>query len=297
MGTWLALAIAAQFLAAVTVLIDKHIVTRPAPIGKPIVYAFYVSLLSGFVVLIAPFGFVSWVSAWVMALAFLNAAVFVAAIYFLYVSLQHARASDAAPVVGAVSAISTVILAGIWIQDDFALSHLPALALLVAGTAVISHFHFTHHALRAALFSGFFFGAAAFTAKLVFLEVPFIDGFFWTRSMNVVIALGFLAIPALRAAILHGGRASSRGTQGLVIGNKVIGGIGGVLTAIAISLGSVSIVNALGGLQFVFLFLLAVLFARHMPLTRAKKTGSHGGWHTAIGVTLISLGLATLFLG
>lgn len=297
MGTWVLLAVFAQFLTAVTVLIDKHIVTRPAPIGKPIVYAFYVSLLSGFVIFIAPFGYVSMVPLKILALSLLNAGAFVCAIYFLYSALRHARASDAAPVIGAVSAIATVVLAGIWIADDFALTHLPAIALLVAGTAVISHFHFTHHALRSTLLAGFFFGAAAFTAKLVFLEVSFIDGFFWTRSMNVVIALGFFAVPALRAAILHGGRSASGGTKSLLIGNKIIGGIAGVLTALAISLGSVSIVNALGGLQFVFLFVLAILFAKHMPLFGDKKLGSHGGWHTATGVTLISLGLATLFLG
>ncbi len=297
MGSWIALAAVAQFLTAVTVLVDKHIVTRPTSMGKPIVYTFYVSLLSGFVIVIAPFGYVGMVPANVLALSLLNAAAFVCAIYFLYAALRHARASDAAPVIGAVSAISTVVLAGIWIADDFALTHLPALGLLVAGTAVISHFHFTHHALRATLLSGFFFGAAAFTAKLVFLEVSFIDGFFWTRSMNVVIALAFLAVPAVRAAILHGGRSASGGTKSLVLGNKIIGGVAGVLTAFAISLGSVSIVNALGGLQFVFLFVLALLFAKHVPLFGGRESGAHGGWHTAAGIVLISLGLATLFLG
>lgn len=287
----------AQFLTAVTVLIDKHIVTRPAPIGKPIVYTFYVSMLSGFVIFIAPFGYVGMVPANVLALALLNATAFVCAIYFLYSALRYARAADAAPVVGAVSAIATVLFAGIWIDNDFSLTHLPAILLLVAGTAVLSRFHFSHHALRSSLLAGFFFGIAAFTAKLVFLEVSFIDGFFWTRSMNVVIALGLLAVPSIRALILHGGRSASHGTQSLVLGNKIIGGVAGVLTALAISLGSVSIVNALGGLQFVFLFVLALLLARHMPHIGDKKSGSHGGWHSAVGVTLISLGLATLFLG
>ncbi len=271
MGTWVLLAVCAQFLTAVTVLIDKHIVTRPAPIGKPIVYAFYVSLLSGFVIFIAPFGYVGMVPAKVLALSLVNAGAFVAAIFFLYSALRYARASDAAPVVGAISAISTVVFAGIWISDDFALTHLPALGLLVAGTAIISHFHFSHHALRSTLLAGFFFGAAAFTAKLVFLEVAFIDGFFWTRAMNVVIALGFLAIPTIRTAILHGGRSASHGTQSLVLGNKIIGGVAGVMTALAISLGSVSIVNALGGLQFVFLFVLALLFAKRIPLFGDSK--------------------------
>jgi drug/metabolite transporter (DMT)-like permease len=109
-------------------------------------------------------------------------------------------------------------------------------------------------------------------------------------------ALSLLTAPGFRRAIFHGGRHSSRGAKGLVLGNKVLGGVAAALTAYAVSLGSVSVVNALAGLQFVFLFIFAVLFARHMPLFGESKTGSHGGWHTATGVTLIVAGLALLWV-
>lgn len=292
---YLALAIAAQFLYAVSVLIDRHIVLKATHIGRPIVYTFYVSLLSGFVVVFIPF--VSIPSVHALVLSLVNAAAFVAAIFCLYSALIHGRASDVAPVVGAVSAITTLIFAGLWIDDDITAAFVLPVLLLAGGTALISHFHFSRNALSFTLLAGFFFGIVAFTFKLVFFEVPFIDGFFWTRAANVVLALGLLIVPPWRAAVMHGGRHASSRSKVLVIGNKVIGGIASILTAFAISLGSVTIVNALAGLQFVFLFLFALFFAKRMPVREGSRTHGHGGTPSATGVALIVLGLALLSLG
>lgn len=296
MSSWLLLVVGAHFLYAITVLLDKHIVVRAAHIGRPIVYAFFISLLSGFVVVIAPFGLVSFPSSIVFGLSLLSAATFVLALFFLYSALKSARASDVAPVVGAISAITTLVLAALFLSGDINASVLPAVLLLVLGTALISHFHFARHALVFAFLSGIFFGTSIFLAKIVYLEAGFLDGFFWTRSLNVVVALSLLLVPTFRTAIFHGGTRSSHGAKALVVGNKVVGGIASVLTAYAINLGSVTVVNALSGLQFVFLFLFALLFSKHAPNLRDSGIfRGHGGWHTALGVALIVSGLALLY--
>lgn len=297
MTTWLALAIGAQFINAVSVLIDRHIVVRAQHIGKPIVYAFYVSLMSGFVVVIAPFGLIAIPSVHTVLISLLQSFTFVASIFFLYSALKVARASDVAPVVGALSALTSLLIAGVWIDGDITVGFLPAVALLVAGTALISHFHFPRSAFRFSLLSGVCFGMTIVLAKLVYLETSFIDGFFWTRTMSIIAALALLLIPAWRAAIFHGGKHSSGSAKALVVSNKILAGVAGVMTALAVSMGSVSIVNALAGLQFVFLFLFAFAFAETMPLGAKHKTGSHGGWQTALGVSLIVMGLAMIYMG
>lgn len=293
MATWLYLAVLAQFLFAISTLVDKHIVTRAA-IGRPIVYAFYVALLSGFVIVFAPF--VSVPSAYVLALSLVNASTFVAAIFFLYSALKDARASDVSPAVGGASAVIAMLFAAFWINGDVTAALFLPVLLLAGGTAVISHFHFSRRALLYVLAAGFFFGLTVVLGKLIFLQVPFLDGFFWPRLFNVLVALLLLLIPAFRKAIFHGGRNSSRRAKGLVLGNKILGGVAAALMAYAVSLGSVTVVNALGGLQFVFLFLFAVLFAHRMPLFSETKTGSHGGWHTALGVMLVTVGLALVYM-
>lgn len=294
MNAWLALAVFAQFLFAVTTLIDRHIVVKARHIGEPIAYAFFVSLLSGFVIVLLPFGVVHVPSAHVVVLSFVNASVFVAGIYFLYSALRLARASDVAPVVGAVSAITAFVFAGIFIDGDITAALIPPVLILAAGTALISHFHFTRRAVLLTLLAGFFLGATAFSFKLVVLEISFLDGFFWTRMMNMTLALSLLIVPALRTTILHGGERSSNGAKLLVLSNKIIAGVASVLTSFAISLGSVSIVNALAGLQFVFLYIFSFIFGKKMPELPGGRTHGHGGWQTAVGVALIVAGLAFL---
>lgn len=295
MATWLGLVIAAQFITAITVLVDRHILVRSEHVGRPVVYAFYVSLLSGFVIVLAPFGLIAMPKLPVVMISLVQAFTFLAAIYCLYSALKAARASDVAPVVGAVSAIASLILAGIWIDGDISSAFVMPILLLTAGTALISHFHFRKHSLAYALAAGALFGLTVFLAKLVYLQTAFIDGFFWTRTMCIVAALALLVVPAWRVAILRGGGKASGGTKALVLGNKLLAGVAGVMTALAISLGSVSVVNALAGLQFVFLFLFAFLFAEQMPSGETRKAGSHGGWQSALGVTLIVIGLAFLY--
>ena len=297
MPLWLSLAIFAQFLFALTVLVDKHVVVRVAHIGRPIVYTFVISILSGFVVVIAPFGLVSLPSADTLRLSVLYAVAFAGALFFLYSSLRIARASDVAPVVGAVSTITTLFLAGFLIEGDIRPSVIPPVMLLAAGTALISRFHFSRRALGRVLLSGFLFGLSVFVAKLVFFGVPFLDGFFWTRFMGVFVAFSFLVVPSWRNAIFYGGRNASSKGKALVVGNKVIGGGASILTAYAISLGSVSVVNALAGLQFVFLFIFALLFAKRMPaLEENGMPRGHGGWQTGLGVALVALGVALVYL-
>lgn len=292
MGTWLAVAVGAQFLFALSTLIDKRIVTKSAHIGKPIVYTFYVALLSGFVIVLLPF--VSIPSAYVLWLSFFNAATFTAAIFLLYSALAMSRASDVSPVVGGVSAIVTAVLAAYFIQGDVALIHALPIMLLAVGTAVISHFHFSRKAIALTLASGVFFGITVLTSKIIFNESSFIDGYFWMRMMNVVVALSLLLHSDFRRLILHGGKQASNKSKGLVVANKILGGVAAALTAYAVSIGSVALVNSLAGLQFVFLFIFAVLFAHRLPLFGEK--GNHGGWHTFVGVSLIVAGLAALYL-
>ncbi|MEK9196398.1 MAG: hypothetical protein AAB914_03445, partial [Patescibacteria group bacterium] len=93
-------------------------------------------------------------------------------------------------------------------------------------------------------------------SKLVFDAADtFFSGLFWLLIMNAIVALITLA-PARFFAIRDSLKGSSSGAKYLAVLSKALGGAAFFLSAVAISLGSVSIVNALGGLQLVFLFIL-----------------------------------------
>lgn len=296
MALWIVLAALAQLISAGIVFIDKYVLVSKVHVGKPIVYAFYISILSGFVLILVPLGLVSIPTSALITLSLLSSITFISSIVLLYTALKGGNASDIMPIVGGVGAISTALCASQWLHEDLPVSFIPAFGFLVLGMLLISHFRLTRRQKMLVVCSGICFGVTAFLTKLIFLETTFIDGFFWSRMTNVVGALLLLALPANRAAIFSGFSGSSSGTKGLVIANKTLGGIASVLTLLAISLGSVSIVQAFAGLQFVFLLLIAYLLSRRFPGILQGEMRRKGLRHTLAGVACIVFGLAVLFI-
>ncbi|MSU73587.1 hypothetical protein EXS56_00405 [Candidatus Kaiserbacteria bacterium] len=296
MTSWIVLAALAQLISAAIVLVDKYVLVSHAHLGKPVVYAFYISIMSGFVLVLVPFGVISIPSLAVLALSMLASVTFIFSVLFLYTALKRGNASDAIPIVGAVSAVVTAHLAFVFLHQDLPRAFIPAFLLLVIGTVLISHFKLTWNSLGLVVVAGVFFAASAILIKLIFLETSFLDGFFWSRMTNVVGALFLLAVPSNRKAIFYGYHASSHKMRWLVVSNKTLGGVAAFLTLLAISMGSVTIVNAMAGLQFVFLLSFAFFCARWFPAVFKGEIHPHQFPHQVYGILCIVAGLAALFL-
>lgn len=296
MSTWIALAIAAQLILAAVTFVDRYLLTHSRGVGKPVVYAFYMSALSGFVIVLVPFGVVTWPSVDVVELSLLAAAAFIGALILLYHALKESTASDVMPVIAASSASASFLLASVFLDENLPQMFLLAVALFILGTFLISRFRFTRRSFLCVIGAGLLFGLSTFLHKPIFLLTPFWDGFFWSRMANVVGAVLLITWPGNYRAILHGTKSSSKGTKWLVIGNKTLAGIAGAMTFFAISMGSVSVVNAMTGLQFAFLLLLAYLFASHFPNVLKGELERKGFTHKLWGIVCIIAGLAALFL-
>lgn len=295
MALWVSLVVIAQALNAGTVVIDKYVLARGGAIGRPIVYAFYVSLLSGFVVVLAPLGYVSAPSLEVLGLSLATAASYIASIVLLYTALKLTNPSDVIPVVGGTSALMAFVLEHTWLGAPLPAAFMLAFLFLVVGTLFISHFRFTARSFLYALAAGALFGLSAFLIKVIFAETSFIGGFFWTRMANVAGALLLLVLPGTWAAIRGGVRTTSGGMHSVVILNKMLAGAAFALILFAIQLGSVSIVNALSGLQFVFLLAFAYVFGSVFPNIFHGEIHPHKFPHKLVGVICIVIGVAFLF--
>ena len=296
MTTWVSLAIAAQALSAVSIFVDRYLLTHGKGIGRPVAYAFYVSLLSGFVLVLLPFHVISAPSLIVLELSLAMAVSFISSLILLYSALKEGKASDVMPVVAAFSAIASFVLAFVFIDENLPTMFLLAVAFFVIGTFLISRFRFTIRSITYIIIAGLLFGLSAFLIKLIFMNTTFWDGFFWSRMANVFGAALLLAWPGNLKAIMHGTKQSSHGMKWLVVGNKSLAGIAGAMMFFAISLGSVSVVNAMSGLQFAFLLGFAYLFAENFPKVLKDEVAPQGLRHKLSGIILIMLGIAVLYL-
>jgi len=294
MSTWLAFAIFGQLLSALTVFIDKYVLVSKTGIKHPAAFAFYTMMLSGVVVVLLPFSVVSIPSASVAFLSLVSATLYMTGLLFLYRALRELSVTDVIPITAAFGAMATGILAILFLAEDLTLSMLPAFVLLIIGTALIYCFCFSWRLFFTTVGAGTLIGASTFAVKLVFESATVGNALFWPLFMNVVVALLVLA-PSRFFAIKDSYQTSSSGVKWMVLISKALGGFSFFLTFIAIYLGSVSLVSALGGLQLVFLFLLTPLLMRRVRVFSGELVSSTVVLK-AVGTLCIVLGLAALFM-
>ena len=292
---WLSLVIVAQLMNALVVLADKYFLHSKS-VAEPVVYAFYVSLLSGFVIVLVPFGLLSWPSETVIVLSLAMALSYILSIFFLYSALKESNASDVVPVTGSVSALSAFVLSFFFLNNILPVGFNISLFLLIIGTLMISRFRFTGKSILYVLLAGVLFGTSAFLVKLVFMNTSFIDGFFWSRMANVIGAIFLLLWPGNFKLITHHVKHGPTRTKWLVVGNKALAGISFALTLFAIKLGNVALVNALCGLQFVFLLAFAYMCAKRFPAIFKGEIYHHRFYQKLVGIGFIVLGFFALFV-
>lgn len=311
MPVWIILAIAAQFLHAVVSLIDKYIVTSKKALPDPFAYAFYTCILSGAAVVLyaasaipAPFDGVAFPTLRnvhfptleVVGLSMLAAYTFFYALVSMFRVLQQADASDAMPVIGAVTAIGSFLLASLFLDGGFSPNFLFGIVLLSVGTLLVSHFRFSWTGVRSAIYSGTFFALHFVVMKGLFNVTSFDDGFFWSRAGFVVFAVSLLLVPGYGNKLLKQVKATGKHASAFILLNKVIAGLASVLLLKAVELGDVSVVQALGGLQYVFIFIFGVVLGPHTPEAYGENIRSPKVLiHKAIFIAIIALGFFMLF--
>jgi drug/metabolite transporter (DMT)-like permease len=261
---WILLAILSQLISAGVYMADKYLV-GPKAIGRPVVYAIYVCLLSGFVLVLLPFGVVLPLTWPLIALCLGITVAFTTSLLFLYSALKTSDVSDVAPVMGAISAVATLAF-GLYLLNSF----LPrfffvGFPILIFGTFLMSRFRFNKKSSFYVIAAGILFGLSSVLIKILFGETSFLNAFFWSRMTNVFGAIILLLWPANFKAVFSNVKSSTGGTKILIVGNKTLAGIAYLLSLVAIKLGNVTVVNSLAGFEFVFILLLAFIFTYKFP--------------------------------
>jgi len=290
MMIWPYVAIIAYALNALVFIIDKHLLSATIP--KPVSYAFWVSLLSLAVVVVIPFG-VYWVNLNYFLIAFTSGAAFFFSLVFLYKAIKKTDVSVASTKIGVLGVIFTYVFSALILRDYFSSSDIISLGLMVAGILFIGKTS-SKNIWPNALISGIGFGASTVLLKLTFNHSTFLNGFFWTRIGLVGTAILILVIPTIRKEVFSSFKNSTHPSRFIFIGNKILAGIGFALIYVAIKLGNVAVVNALLSVQFVFIFLLALIFRNKIPGIAENLKGITI-LQKLVGIILIGIGFLMIF--
>lgn len=312
MSAWIALAVAAQLVLAVVAIIDKYIVTGKKAVIRPFVYAFYTCLVSGAWIvvyfagylpldslggLVPSFSDVSVPSLSIVGLTLVAAYTFFIALVSLFGALRHADASDVVPVVGAVSALGTFGIGHAFLDARLELNMVWGVLMLALGTALVSRYRFNWMTAFSCIHAGLFFAIHYIAIKEVFNLTTFDNGFFWSRIAFMVVALSTLLVPAYFIKITTQTKKAGRRGGLLILGNKILAGISTVMILKATELGEVSVVQALGALQFIFILFFTLFLVKKTPEECGERVKDNKElFRKILFVSIITVGFVFLFV-
>jgi len=147
-----------------------------------------------------------------------------------------------------------------------------------------------------AVTAALFFAGSYVLTKFVFTEQPFISGFVWIRMGGILGAILLILWPGGWQEVIKASKSVKAKTGGLVVFSKSLSAGAFILLNYAIFLGSVILVNALQGIQYVFLLIIALFLSRKFPQIIKEQISDTIVIQKIIAILLIGLGLGFLVL-
>ncbi len=286
----------AYLFNAIAVLTNKFLLNKTIP--DPLIYVFYISLVSFLAVLAIPFTSIPTLQ--VFSLASLSTVLWTTGAYFMFKALKLGNVSRTIPVIGTL--IPLILLGFAAVTNSISITQAWAVLALIAGMILLTLDDMLQKNLQKReivfeILSALLFAISYIVLRQAYLSSNFFSVLVWSRLILIPFALTVLVIPTLRNKII-----TSRGLtmnflswEGLVfLGGQISGAISEFLLLFSISLASPALVNSLQGTQYVFLFIFALILSRKYPAVFEEKYTLSGLFWKLLGITLIGAGLYLL---
>ncbi len=297
---WISLALAGYFFNAVTALFDKYLLA--GRIKEPVVYAFFVSVLSLFAVVLIPFGYkpIPWQTGTVFVI---SGILFLYGLVAFYNAVKRSEISRVAPLVGiTISVIAGVasLAFGPAANLSFSPGHFLSLFMLLAGAFLIAFdlpLKKNDALMKSTLLAGALMALSLLFLKTGYRNADFVNGLIWSRIGFIIGGFSLFIIPEYRRAILNNTRhLSSSNKRDVMTGflfllNKIFGAIATFLLTYAAFLGPVTFIQALNGIQYAFVLILAIPLALRFPKIFGERLYFWDWFQKAAAIVLIGLGM------
>ena len=291
--SWLSIALVGYLLLAVSGVADKFMVSKV--VRAPVAYAFYTAVTGPFSLVLLVFGG-KMLNLPDMIVALSAGAAFIIGIYFSYSAIGRMSVSRVVPIQAGLGPLFTFLLSYIILGERLNLLHGVAFIFMVLGAVLISFRRsadgqWSHTALSHATLSAFFFAVTSVLTKFTFNHSNYITGLVWPSVGFVIPLIFILPFKSNRKAIFDAPKEAGKKNVALYYSSRATGTLGGFLQKYAVSLGSVSVVNALQGMQFVFLLVLTTFFSIYYPKVLKERINTETMTLKLGAIILISIGL------
>lgn len=291
---WLISAVVGYVLLALVFILDKHILTQE--VRKPIVYTFYSCiflLVVGLAWAVVPLetSVVYW--GWSLISGF----TFGAALHTMFVAVNKSEASHLDPFIGAIITVATFAGAYLWLGETLTNRQILGIvclgisSLLLAAEGKTNTYSKRWQWYGFGVVAGILFALSHLTAKFLYDEFGFVSGLIGSRFMTGIFGLALLLLPLTWRALKIPAPRSAKNPAGLVILDKVLGVVAVLCIQFAIARSSVTIVNALSGLQYALMFVIIVILSWRKSTFLTEKFSVVETIAQITGLILIMIGL------
>ncbi|MBI2196813.1 hypothetical protein HYU45_04370 [Candidatus Daviesbacteria bacterium] len=287
--------ITAYLFNAIAVLANKFLLQKTIP--DPLVYVFYISIVSLLAILVLPFTNTPTLSTFY--LASVSTVLWTLGAYFMFKALKLGNVSRVIPIIGTLIPLILLVFA----TETHAISTTQTWAvwLLIAGIVFITITDWAGKlSIREIMFevlSGGFFAISYIVLREAYLNSDFFSVIVWSRLILLPLCIFMLVIPALRKKIFtsNGLRINFFSKAGLVfLGGQISGASSEFLLLFSISLANPALVNSLQGVQYVFLLLFAIFLSKKYPQIFEEKYTPVVMLSKLAGIGLLGIGLYLL---
>lgn len=320
---YILLAIGAYFINAGVYVADKFLLSKK--IHSSIAYAFYVGIWSIFnvvLLLLAP-----WMpNLRELTLDLLAGFLFLVTLIFWYKALHQSEASRVVPIVGALVPIFSLILSFVFLGESLSQAQLLAFFVLICGGVLISvkqtklySYQKVANRLREiigniigeipastrptsrlivnSVVSAVFFACYYVLMKYIYAYQPFIGSFVWSRLGSFIGVILMLFVPDWRKLIVEQQKGSATPKNMVYfLSVRLLAAGAFIMLNWAISLGNVAMINALQGVQYLFLFVIILIISTKFPKMLNEQLGGGVFLQKLIGTVMVCLGLYLFIL-
>jgi hypothetical protein len=238
-------------------------------------------------------------------LAFAAGAVYVLGIFWFFKALSLFETSRVVPAISSLVPLFTFGLVYVFSlgKEILSLADVLALILLISGSFLIvaeKEKLVNVKSLKISAVAAFFLSLSFVLLKYVYLAQSFWSGFIWTKIGGFLMALLFLIfIREIKENISKNKLTYKKKTAIIFFANQAGGAGANILQNWAIALAPlvyVAVINALQGIQYVFLLLLSIFISLRFPQMLKERISGKIILQKIFAILLIGAGLALIAL-
>ncbi len=279
---------------------DKYLIsrfTKEGSVGALVLFSALFSVVVLPIVLVLNPGTFETITFIRAVVLMVNGAFLVLAILFYLYALETHEASHIMPMFELLP-VFAFILGYFILGEVLNVRQLWAAGLILLGSGILSlelEGRKTKIRIKAILFvvaSSFFYAANAVIFKWIAVEQGFMDSLFWDMLGKVVFGLIlFAAIRPFRTAFISLIRTHRHSILGLNVVSEIMGLAGEIALVLAVIYAPVALVQSVGSLQSLFVFLLGIVITLFLPKFGRESLLTRHLAQKVAGIVVITAGV------